>query len=192
MLRYGGQIAAAIGHAHEQGIVHRDLKSGNVVVTPAGEVEVLDFGIARHVAADQEGTFETQAGMTQPGSVLGTPGYMAPEVLIGKPADARADIWALGVILQEMATGALPFAGPTPVEFASAILKESPAPLPARIPPTLRGIIHRCLAKEPGQRYQSAGEVRAALDAAASAPIPWLNRHRGLSAGVWGGRWPAC
>jgi eukaryotic-like serine/threonine-protein kinase len=171
LIRYGVQIADAIGHAHEHGIVHRDLKSSNVVVTPEGGVKVLDFGIARHEERDEEGALQTKERITQPGVVMGTPGYMAPEVIVGKPADARADIWALGVILHEMTTGALPFAGPTPIEFASAILKEPPAPLPPRVPPMLRGIVQRCLAKEPGQRYHYAGEVRAALEAAASAPL---------------------
>ncbi len=169
--RYGIQIADAIGHAHEHGIVHRDLKSSNVVVTPEGGVKVLDFGIARREDRDEDGRLQTQERITQPGVVMGTPGYMAPEVIVGKPADARADIWALGVILHEMASGALPFTGPTPIEFASAILKESPAPLPPRVPPMLRGIVQRCLAKEPGQRYHNAGEVRAALEAVASAPL---------------------
>ncbi len=180
MVRYGAQIADAIGHAHDHGIVHRDLKSANVVVTPDGAVKVLDFGLAKQVERDPARAIHAPevskrstlaAGMTQPGVVMGTPGYMAPEVLVGRPADARADIWALGVILHEMATGALPFRGPTPLEVASAILKESPIPLPARVSPMLRRIVQRCLAKEPGQRYQTAGEVRAALEAAASAPV---------------------
>lgn len=178
MLRYGAQIADAIGHAHEHGIVHRDLKSANVVVTPQSAVKVLDFGLAKHLERDPDGTMPTQAGMTQPGVVMGTPGYMAPEVLVGQPADERADIWALGVILHEMATGTLPFTGPTPVEFASAILRESPAPLPPHVSPMLRGIVQRCLAKEPGQRYQAAGEVRAALEAAASEPVSAIRPSR--------------
>ena len=186
MVRYGAQIADAVGHAHEHGIVHRDLKSANVVVTPEGAVKVLDFGLAKHVERDPEAIPAQEvskhptltAGMTQPGVVMGTPGYMAPEVLVGQPADARADIWALGVILHEMATGTLPFTGPTPLELASAILKESPTPLPARVSPMLRGIVQRCLAKEPGQRYQTAGEVRAALEAAASAPVAVVQSAR--------------
>ena len=191
VLRYGAQIADAIGHAHEHGIVHRDLKSANVVVTPESSVKVLDFGLARHLERDLEGTMPTQAGMTEPGVVMGTPGYMAPEVLVGQPADERADIWALGVILHEMASGTLPFAGPTPLEFASSILKESPAPLPTGVSPILRGIVRRCLAKEPGQRYQAAGEVRAALEAVAAEPAsavrpsrPMSRRAGGVAAGV--------
>ena len=185
VLRYGAQIADAIGHAHEHGIVHRDLKSSNVVVTPESAVKVLDFGLAKHLERDLGGNADGGRGtvrrlrrMTEPGVVMGTPGYMAPEVLVGQPADERADIWALGVILHEMATGALPFAGPTPMEFAAAILKEPPAPLPARVSPMLRGIVQRCLAKEPGQRYQAAGEVRAALEAAASEPVSVVRSSR--------------
>jgi serine/threonine protein kinase/tetratricopeptide (TPR) repeat protein len=179
MVRYGAQIANAIGHAHDHGIVHRDLKSSNVVVTPESSVKVLDFGLAKHVERGSGGAMQTEevrnrstlAAVTEAGVVMGTPGYMAPEVLVGQSADERADIWALGVILHEMATGALPFAGPTPMEFAAAILKEPPAPLPPRVSPILRGVVQRCLAKAPGQRYQTAGEVRAALEAAASEPV---------------------
>ena len=200
MVRYGAQIADAIGHAHEHGIVHRDLKSSNVVVTPEGVVKVLDFGLAKHLERGKGGAMQTEsvtkrstitAEMTQPGVVMGTPGYMAPEVLVGQPADARADIWALGVILHEMATGALPFAGPTPMEFAAAVLKEPPAPLPARVSPMLRAIVQRCLAKDPGQRYQAAGEVRAALEAAASGRCPRSDR-RVLRSVVWHWWWRAC
>jgi TolB-like protein/tRNA A-37 threonylcarbamoyl transferase component Bud32/Tfp pilus assembly protein PilF len=181
MVRYGAQIADAIGHAHAHGVVHRDLKSANVVVTPESAVKVLDFGLAKQVESDPDRAIAAQeasrrstltAGITQPGVVMGTPGYMAPEVLVGQPADARADIWALGVILHEMATGTLPFTGPTPLEMASAILKESPTPLPARVSPTLRRIVQRCLAKDVGLRYQTAGEVRAALEAAGPGSAP--------------------
>ena len=186
MVRYGAQIANAIGHAHEHGIVHRDLKSSNVVVTPESSVKVLDFGLAKHLERGSGGAMQTEevsnrptlAAVTEPGVVMGTPGYMAPEVLVGQSADERADIWALGVILHEMATGALPFAGPTPMEFAAAILKEPPAPLPARVSPNLRGIVQRCLAKDPGQRYRAAGEVRAALEAAASEPVSVVRSSR--------------
>jgi serine/threonine protein kinase/Tfp pilus assembly protein PilF len=167
----GRQIAAALEAAHGRGIIHRDLKPANVMLGPGGVVKVLDFGLATRMENPEAATAQTQEAMTQPGALLGTPAYMAPEALVGKPADARGDIWALGVILYEMATGALPFTGPTPVEFASAILKETPAPLPQHVPLSLRTIVQRCLTKEPEHRYRAAGEVRGALDAAASGSL---------------------
>ena len=162
LVRYGSQIADALASAHESGIVHRDLKSSNVAITEDGRAKVLDFGIARRFAADDANWAGAPQGSTQ-SSFAGTPGYMPPEVLAGKPADARSDIWALGVLLYEMATGRLPFEGNTPSTLTSAILREPPVPLPATIPRGLRATILRCLAKEPSQRYQRAGEVRAAL-----------------------------
>ena len=170
-IRYGSQIADAIGHAHKHGIVHRDLKSANVVVTPEAQVKVLDFGIASRITGEQQDGGETLLGVTQPGVLMGTPGYMAPEVFTGNAADPRADIWALGVILHEMSSGSLPFSGSTPVELASAILKDFPAALPVRVAPMLRRIVQRCLAKDPAQRYQTTAEVRAALEAVASESI---------------------
>jgi serine/threonine-protein kinase len=169
VVHYGAQIASAIAHAHDHGIVHRDLKSANVIVTSGGEIKVLDFGLARRFDVDRHGANETQAPITRPGVVLGTPGYMAPEAIVGQPADVRTDVWAVGIILYEMASGALPFSGSTSVELASAILKDPPSALPARVSPGLQGVVQRCLAKEPGQRYQSAGEVRAALETASGS-----------------------
>jgi eukaryotic-like serine/threonine-protein kinase len=190
-LRYGAQIAAAVSHAHEHGVVHRDLKTANVVVTPEGEVKVLDFGLARRLAAERDPPGQTQAVITQPGVVMGTPAYMAPEVLVGGPADARGDIWALGVILHEMAAGTLPFTGSTQVELSSAILKEPPAALPPRVPSMMRGIVQRCLAKEPGLRYHSAGEVRprSTLRRRARATRPHPRQADG-SLGQWPPRSP--
>ena len=161
LLRYGGQIADALAHAHQCGVVHRDLKSSNVVITPDGRAKLLDFGIAKRLSAEapdvQVSNPPTQSG------IAGTPGYLPPEVLLRQPTDARGDIWALGVLLYEMATGRLPFSGESAAALTSAILREPPDPLPASVPPGLRATILRCLAKEPGQRYQRAGEVRAAL-----------------------------
>lgn len=179
VLRYGAQVADALAHAHERGIVHRDLKSANVVITPEGRAKVLDFGLAGRLP-DQELAEATRsrAALTATHAVAGTLPYMAPEVLRGEPADARSDLWGLGVLLYEMAAGKLPFEGQTGFELSSAILREPPAPLPARVPAGLRAIIQRLLAKEPGQRYQRAGEVRAALEALqsgtaiAAAPTP--------------------
>jgi len=165
-LRYGTQIADALAHAHDRGVIHRDLKTSNVMITPDGRAKVLDFGLAKKLR-DEDLAEVTRSGrdLTQAGTVVGTLHAIAPEVLSGQPADARSDIWALGVLLYEMAAGALPFQGKTGFEMTSAILREPPRILPERVPAGLRAVIQRCLAKEPGQRYQRASEVRAALEA---------------------------
>jgi predicted Ser/Thr protein kinase len=171
VLRYGVQIAAALAHSHSRNIVHRDLKSTNVVVTSAGLVKVLDFGLAKHAEKDAlEGV--TQSVSPVSSTVMGLTGtlqYMAPEVLIGQAADHRSDIWALGVVLYEASAGRLPFGGRTAFELSSAILHQPASPLPSHVPPALWAVVQRCLAKEPAQRYQQAGEVQAALEAVQSA-----------------------
>jgi len=172
VLRYGVQIAGALAHSHGRSIVHRDLKSSNVVVTPEGLVKVLDFGLARHLPREVLGeATETVAPLEGAVGLTGTLPYMAPEVLRGEEGDLRSDLWALGVVLYEAAAGQLPFRGRTSFEVSSAILRELPPPLPSRIPPSLWAIIQRCLAKEPAQRYQRASEVHAALEAVQSAAI---------------------
>ncbi len=166
VLRYGIQIAAALAHAHGRGVVHRDLKTANVVITPDGQAKVLDFGLAKSLSTDELAEVtRSQVIPTQTGNIVGTPAYMAPETLRGEPADARTDIWALGAVLYEMAAGTTPFHGRSSYELIQAILWEPPLPLPQRVPQGLRAIVQRCLAKEPGQRYQRAAEVRAALEA---------------------------
>ena len=163
--RYGAQIASALEHAHERHVIHRDLKSSNVVVTPDGRVKVLDFGLARRAwESPEEGGATLSMALTEAGTVVGTPHYLAPEVLRGGMADERSDLWALGVLLHEMASGTLPFQGNTSFELASAILHDVPATLPDRVPAGLRTVVGRCLAKEPGERYARAGEVRASLE----------------------------
>ncbi len=172
VMRYGAQIAAALAHAHGRNIVHRDLKSSNVIVTPEGLAKVLDFGLARRLAAQaqDEGTrsMETLESVVPTG---GTLTYMSPEVLRGDPGDHRSDLWALGVVLYEASAGQAPFRGRTTFELSSAILHEPAPPLPARIPPGLAAIIQRCLAKDPALRYQRASEVQAALEAIQSAAV---------------------
>jgi tetratricopeptide (TPR) repeat protein len=167
--RFGQQIADALAHAHDRGILHRDLKSSNVMVTRDGVAKVLDFGLAlRRRDADLAAATRSKITVQQAGSIGGTLPYLAPELLTGQPASERSDIWALGVLLYEMAAGALPFEGRTGYELTSAILRETPRPL-ERVPPALRAVVQRCLAKEPGQRYQKAAEVRAALEVVASS-----------------------
>jgi hypothetical protein len=184
VLRYGVQIADALAHAHARGIVHRDLKSANVMVTPEGRIKVLDFGLARKMS--RAGVDETTLShATAAGAVVGTLHYMAPEVLRGEPTDARGDVWALGVVLHEMCSGELPFRGHTGFEVSGAILKEPPTPLPSNVPPGLRTVIGRCLAKSPGERYQHAEEVRAALETLQSGgriASPALTRRWALAA----------
>lgn len=171
VLRYGVQIAAALVRAHDRGIAHRDLKSANIVITPEGLVKVLDFGLAKQV--EVRGSDEPTLSRASPGgsSVSGTLAYLAPEVLRGEPADYRSDLWALGVVLYEAASGRLPFGGRTAFEITSAILREIPAPLGPPVPPGLWATMQRCLSREPAQRYQRAGEVQAALEAVQSAAV---------------------
>jgi eukaryotic-like serine/threonine-protein kinase len=172
VVRYGAQIAAALEHAHDRHVIHRDLKSSNVVVTPDGRVKVLDFGLAQRVWEAPDEIGPTLSALTEIGAVVGTPHYLAPEVLRGGKADERSDVWALGVVLHEMAGGTLPFKGTTSFELASAILNDIPSRLPDRVPPGLKMVIGRCLAKEPGERYRRASEVRAALEALHSGESP--------------------
>ena len=164
VLEYGAQVASALEHAHTHGVLHRDLKSANVRLTDGGQVKVLDFGLAICIReAELEGA--TQSNVTDSAGVSGTLAYIAPEILNGATADGRADIWALGVLLYEMASGMHPFRGRTTYELSSMILREAPRALPAHVPPGLRAIILHCLAKQPEQRYQRASEVKAALEA---------------------------
>ncbi len=123
LLRYGIQIAEALEAAHASGIVHRDLKPANIMIAKTG-VKVLDFGLAKHVQPGGADSTVTLDSITEAGSVAGTLLYMAPEALRGEPSDARSDVWALGVVLYEMATGTRPFRGNTTFEISSAILKE--------------------------------------------------------------------
>ena len=161
------EIARALGDAlaaaHEKGIVHRDLKPANVMVTSEGRVKVLDFGLAKDVrGANLDDATLTSASQTQMGVVMGTPAYMSPEQTSGRPLDHRTDIFSLGVVLHEMATGQRPFNGNSSAELVSAILRDNPLPVTdARpdLPSDLARIIRRCLEKDPRHRLQTARDV---------------------------------
>ena len=170
VLRYGEQVAEALEHAHSRGVVHRDLKCANVVITPEGRAKVLDFGLAGRLRGETHGEASTQSmeSAELSGKIAGTLPYMAPEQLRGQPADSRSDLWALGVMVYEMAAGSRPFHGNTGFELSSAILGQPAPPLPqtatGQVPTQLQAIIDHCLEKDPDARYQRAGEVRAALE----------------------------
>jgi eukaryotic-like serine/threonine-protein kinase len=171
VLRYGAQIAAALAHAHDRGIIHRDIKTANVVITPAGQVKVLDFGLARFYSDTElaDATRSDESAATA-NAVVGTLPYIAPEILRGEQASVQSDIWSLGVTLFEMSTGNRPFRGNTGFELTSGILREPLPRLPPQLPAGLRTVIERCLEKEPGHRYQRAGEICAALEAVQTRP----------------------
>jgi len=160
--RYGAQIADALAHAHERGVIHRDLKSSNVMVTPDGRVKVLDFGIAASIDASAGEDTTLKAGWE--GGTPGTLAYMAPEVVNGEPATTLSDIWSLGIVLYETTAGHRPFAERMAAATAAAILQAPLPPLPAHVPASVRAVVQRCLARAPGERYQHPSEVRAALE----------------------------
>ncbi len=164
VVSYGVQIAEALGHAHKHGVIHRDLKSTNVLVTPEGRVKVLDFGLATRLRdAELQEAVSAKVPLTQSRMIVGTLPYLAPELLRAEAADARTDIWALGILLYEMASGKHPFSGRTAFELSSAILRDPPTPLPTTVPPGLSAVILRGMEKSPGDRYQQALDIGADL-----------------------------
>ncbi len=170
LLAIATQISDAIIAAHSHGIIHRDLKPANVMVSTSDRVKVLDFGIAKLRVGAGSGHLDTNLPtreLTEEGHIVGTVAYMSPEQAQGKPVDERSDIFSLGVLLYELATGERPFKGDTTVSVLSSILKDTPADLTEinpRLPRDLSRIVRHCLAKDPERRYQSAKDLRNELE----------------------------
>ena len=198
MLRYGAQVADALDKAHQQGVIHRDLKPGNIMLTKTG-AKVLDFGLAKQAQAKSPSSsaltaVTTPKALTVEGTIVGTFQYMAPEQIEGVEADARSDIFALGCVLYEMATGKRAFAGKTQASVIASILATEPPPLSQAAPmtpPALDRLVRYCMAKDREERIQSAHDVKLQLDwiaeggSQAGVPAPVVARRRTSQKLAW-------
>jgi serine/threonine protein kinase/tetratricopeptide (TPR) repeat protein len=185
---YGAQIAQALHYAHTHGVVHRDVKCANVIINEDGRAKVLDFGLADLALSRKIAEVATShSSLTELGPIAGTLPYVAPEVLHGKAATSRSDIWSLGVVLYEMATGRLPFQGNTAFEVSMGIMMGVGPEMDA-VPPGIRQVVARCLDKDPAQRYQSAQDVSTdllgAIESSSARRIKALRTRAFLVAGA--------
>ena len=190
------EIAEALESAHKQNIVHRDLKPSNIMLTPEGHVKVMDFGLAKRLLPAEGVGSQTKtlsAGLTETGTMLGTPAYMSPEQLRGEAVDTRSDVFSFGVVLYEMIAGVHPFLRPQRMETASAILRDAASPLSEYVPELPEGLeltLEKTLAKQRDQRYDSAGEVRVDLEQllgrGRSIASCWTQAHPARMAGADG------
>lgn len=181
-VRYADGILEALEYSHRAGVVHRDIKPGNVMVTERGQVKVMDFGIARAVSDSSSTVAETTA-------IIGTASYFSPEQAKGEPVDARADLYSAGVVLYELLTGRPPFRGESPVAVAYQHVSEQPEPpseLVESIPRAWDAVVLRALAKDPFQRFQDAASFREALDAASDGREPTKRQVQALSSELYG------
>ncbi|MFT4214416.1 MAG: Stk1 family PASTA domain-containing Ser/Thr kinase [Microbacterium sp.] len=181
-VRYVDGILEALEYSHRAGVVHRDIKPGNVMVTDAGQVKVMDFGIARAVSDSSSTVAETTA-------IIGTAAYFSPEQAKGEPVDARADLYSAGVVLYELLTGRPPFRGDSPVAVAYQHVSETPASpseLIETVPRSLDAVVLRALAKDPFQRYQDAASFREALDGALDGRAPSKRQVGALTSELYG------
>ena len=178
-LRLATQIAGALEAAHAKGVVHRDLKPANILTTTTGVVKLLDFGLAKQSGSGVTGDETQTVGITQAGTVMGTPAYMSPEQAEGRPADARSDIFSFGAVLYEMLAGRRAFKGGSAAATIGAIVHKTPAPLNA--PPAIEAIVLKCLSKSPENRFQTATDLRQALEGASTSGesiVSGIGKHK--------------
>jgi len=173
------QVCAALDYAHSHKVIHRDIKPDNIHILPGGHVKLTDFGIARLME---------EPSLTAEGQVFGTPSYMSPEQVSGKPLDHRTDIFSLGIVIYEMLTGRKPFTGDSVVTITYNIMNQEVV-VPPSVPPFLERVIHKCLAKDPNLRYNSAAELAADLEEKSYQPQQFQGDAYGATVGIPPGTW---